>query len=74
MGSSIAMDPRPHVDLDQLSSSGFVGVTVIGAGNVDKFLNAFFLLAPWNTFYRDDYLDDLLLSPDLKPLGVILNQ
>lgn len=59
------------VDIDdQLSveiNRGFVGVTVYGAAIIEAFLNAFFGYLPWDVYYRPDFFDEMLLSPDKKP-------
>ena len=67
----------PHVyfpDLEQRRAGGFVGTKVYGSGNVRKLVNAYFGLFPWDGFAESDYLDKLLLSPDLRPTNVLLTK
>lgn len=48
------------------------GPKVRGSGLVDAFLDAYYRLRPWDSWYRSDYLDEFLLSPDKKPNNLIL--
>jgi hypothetical protein len=52
-------------------STGFVGARVFGSGIVNKFLNAYYRLAPWDDWKKPNYLDGLLLSQDKKPSGLV---
>ncbi len=64
--------PRHMFPYEALRSKRYVGAKVIGTANVEKFLDAFFGLRPWDDWYRPDYLDGLLLSPDKKPWGRLI--
>jgi hypothetical protein len=66
------LDVRKYVDLSRLRRAGFVGVKIIGSGNVTEFLNAYHRLAPWNNYHKPDYLDRLLISPDRKPVDPLM--
>lgn len=55
----------------QLSRGLKNGPMVRGSGNVSAFLDAFFSLRPWDDWYRSDYLDEYLLSPDKKPKNLV---
>ena len=48
------------------------GARVYGSGNVTEFLNAFYGFRAWDDWFKPDYLDGLLLSPDKKPKNLIL--
>jgi hypothetical protein len=61
-----AMRPYEH-----LRKGGFIGANVIGSGNVQKFLNAFYGLSPWDGWKDPQYLDRLLISPTKKPLKLL---
>lgn len=58
---------RKYLDIDALEAAHFVGVKVIGAGIIEEFLSAYYALLPWNDYFKPDYLDGLLISPDRKP-------
>ena len=62
-----------NFNLEHLSTGDFVGVDIIGSGVVMKFMEACFGLYPWDGFYKKNFLDSLLLSPDKKPKGVVCN-
>jgi hypothetical protein len=57
---------RPYEDLRQ---SGFVGARIIGSGIVEKFVNAFYGLRPWDAWHDPNFLDGLLLSLEKKPVA-----
>ena len=61
------IDINDYFDLDEMEENAFVGVSVIGSRNITKFLSAFQGVYHWNCFYRDDYLDKLLLASRNKP-------
>ncbi len=66
-GKTSAIPVQSFFDIRALKRNDFIGVTVRGSGIVRQFLNAYFGLAPWDCYYRPDYLDELLLSPEKKP-------
>jgi hypothetical protein len=72
VGRSVPPNIESLLDLSALRRSGFLGVNIIGSANVEKFLNAFHCLFPWNGFYDPNYLDNLLIAPDKKPTNVLL--
>jgi hypothetical protein len=55
------------IPFQHLRGSGFVGATVEGSAVVEKFVDAFYGLAPWNDWYVPDVLDNLLLCAEKKP-------
>lgn len=57
---------------EMLSRKQKNGPLVRGSGNVVAFLDAFHRLCPWDSWFRADYLDEYLLTPDKKPKNVIL--
>lgn len=64
----ISDNERPY---EQLRESGFIGANVVGSGNLEEFLNAFYALLPWDDWYDPNYLDTLLSSPEKKPSNLI---
>jgi hypothetical protein len=64
----VAVDPRRN-PYEHTRTSGFVGATVTGANIVNEFVNAFYGLVPWDDWKDSTYLDSLLISKDVKPLG-----
>jgi hypothetical protein len=63
--------PEAQLPNESLRASGFVGAKVRGSGIVEKFLNAFYALLPWDDWHNPAYLDDFLISPDKKPANLI---
>jgi hypothetical protein len=63
---------QKYVSVSSLKAAGFVGVEIIGSGNVKLLMDAYYSLCPWNGFYEPDYLDQLLVSADKKPSSVLL--
>jgi hypothetical protein len=61
-----------YLPLSTLRNNGFVGAKIVGSGIVVKLMSAYFGLSPWDAFYRPDFLDSLLVSPDRKPSSVVL--
>src|SRR5437762_2084390 len=53
--------PVAHFDLmprfHELEAGGFVGAKIIGSGNIQKFLDAFHGLRPWDEWASPHYLD-----------------
>jgi hypothetical protein len=67
----VAVDPRRN-PYEHTRSSGFVGATVTGANIVNEFVNAFYGLVPWDDWQDPNYLDSLLISKDVKPVGRLI--
>jgi Immunity protein 26 len=63
--------PRRLLPFEGLRKQGWVGASVTGSGIVEKFLNAYYGLAPWDAWYDPHYLDELLISPDKKPATLL---
>ncbi len=71
VANSVSVPVEEYFDMSALKAGGFVGTKIVGSGIVIKLMEACFGLYPWNGFFEPDYLDQLLLSPDKKPNGVI---
>lgn len=67
LGAGQAIPADEFIDIKQLAAKDFVGMKVYGAGIAEKFINACYGLYPWNGFYREDYLDNLLLAGVSRP-------
>jgi hypothetical protein len=66
---------KKHWPYETLLSKGTkVGTVVHGSGIVTKFIDAFYRLSPWDEWYRPDYLDAFLLSPEKKPKDLIFSK
>lgn len=52
----------------------WVGAKTFGAGIVERFLNAFYGLAPWNYYADPLYFDRMLFSPDKNPHKLIFKK
>ena len=63
---------RRLLPFESTRSKGFVGATVVGSGNVNKFVDAWFGLHPWDAWHDPRYLDKLLLDPSRRPARVKL--
>jgi len=63
---------QKFLDIGELKSKGFIGVTIHGSGIVANFLSAFHKLLPWNCYRDPAYFDKLLISPDRRPADVVL--
>jgi hypothetical protein len=60
------------LNIQELRSKGYVGVTVRGSLIVADFLNAYHKLIAWNGCHDPGYFDKLLVSPDRKPPQLLL--
>jgi hypothetical protein len=56
---------------ERFRANGYVGGKSYDGGIAAAFLSAYHALVPWDCYYRPDYLDEMLLSPDLKPPTVV---
>lgn len=66
--------PIKYMPFEHLRSAGFVGAKVIGSGNMEEFLNAYYALSPWDDWYDPNYLDQLLISSDKKPSNLVYKE
>ena len=64
--------PKKLWPFEELLSKKKMGARVHGSGIVEDFLNAFYSLRSWDDWFKPDYLDGLLLSPDKRPKNLIL--
>jgi hypothetical protein len=71
IGELPSIRKRSDFPNERFRASGYVGAKSYDGGIAEDFLSAFHGLAPWDCYYRPDYLDELLLSPDLKPSSLI---
>lgn len=60
-----------YIDLDEIIEKKYIGVDIIGSGNIRNFLSAYFGLYPWNFWFKPDYCDLLLLDHVSKPDNLI---
>lgn len=61
---SVPVDKFPY---EFLREKSFVGARIIGSGIIEKFANAFCGLYEWDKWADPNYLDKLLISPEVKP-------
>src|SRR5215471_2046593 len=64
--------PSEMFPYENTREAGWVGAKVIGSGNLNEFVNAYFGLTPWDDWKDPTYLDKLLISPDKKPKKLLL--
>ncbi len=67
----VEVDPRTN-PFEHTRSKGFIGAKVFGADIVNEFVNAFYGLVPWDDWKDPNYLDALLISKDVKPVGRLI--
>jgi len=48
-----------------------VGSSIYDAAVAEDFMNAFYALIPWDDWYKPDFLDELLINKNKKPLHLI---
>jgi hypothetical protein len=63
--------PKQSFPYEGLREKGFLGAKVIGSGIVNRFLNAFYGLEPWDDWKDPNYLDRLLIFKNKKPLALV---
>lgn len=71
VGSHPVQVPRGKFPFESLRRNRFVGAKVVGSRNVGEFANAFCGLAAWDDWADPNYLDSLLISPDVKPASLL---
>ncbi|WP_395377516.1 Imm26 family immunity protein [Marinicella sp. W31] len=62
------------IDIDDIEAKQYIGVNIIGSGNITKFLSAYFGLYAWNFWYEADYCDKMLLDTVNKPSNLIFEE
>lgn len=63
--------PQEKFPFEHSRSKGFIGAKIYGSGVVREFANAFCGLCPWDDWAKPDYLDGLLVSPEVKPKSLL---
>lgn len=74
VGNVSSIDPNKYMGLDELKKNGYIGAEIEGSAIIRMFLSAYFGLIPWNTYYRDDYFDDMMLNPGNKPSNIFFEE
>jgi hypothetical protein len=69
---SILIPWQRFLDVEGLRRKGFVGAKIYGSRIIANFLSAYHRLLPWNGYFDPNYFDELLISPDRKPVNVLL--
>jgi hypothetical protein len=59
---------------EQFRHQGWVGATHYDAALVEDFLDAYYALRPWDTWFNPNYLDAFLVEGRKRPKGVILTK
>lgn len=72
VGNRPILLPKKLWPFEELLSKKKMGARVHGSGVVNDFLDAFYGLRPWDNWYKTDFLDEMLLSPEKKPKNLIL--
>lgn len=74
VGENDPYDPEDFLNFKELESDGFIGVDIIGSGNIRKFLSAYHGLLPWNCMYKEEYFDELLYPGVERPENIFFSQ
>lgn len=72
VGSQGILFPQKEWPNEQFRERNWVGAKHYNTALVEGFLNAFHALAPWDAWHDPQYLDKLLLAPELKPSHLFL--
>jgi hypothetical protein len=67
IGNASIPDRKLWQHLTESRQSGFIGVKILGAGNILKFLEACSGLRAWDSFFDPEYFDKLLLPGVVRP-------
>ena len=67
VGNTTPIEANEYFDFDGMKANGYIGAEVEGSAIIRKFLSAYQGVYHWNCYYKDDYFDELLLNPDIKP-------
>jgi hypothetical protein len=73
VGNRPVIVERAQLPFEQLRSVGFVGAKIVGGGIVNKFVNAFHGLHPWDSLHDPQYFDKLLVPWRSRPEHVVLS-
>lgn len=72
VGNQPIVLPKKFWPYDELLSKKKRGAIVEGSGIVNDFLDAFYALRAWDDWFKPDFLDGMLLSPEKKPKNLML--
>lgn len=61
------LDVSNFIDLTDLEQKRYMNVDIVGSGIIAKFLSAYNGYYPWNSFYKEDFLDGFLINKNDKP-------
>ncbi len=70
----IVIDVEQYMPLMSLEATGYVGASIVGSGNIQEFLNAYYGLCPWDEWHDPKYLDKLLVDGKKRPANGILTK
>jgi hypothetical protein len=74
VGSNSPFDVETYLSWEKLVADDFIGHDITGSGNVTHFLDAFYSLRPWDSWFDPRYLDKKLIHPNKRPANVILTK
>lgn len=70
----VKIDVESYIPVANLERNGFVGVSIVGSGNIQEFLSAYYGLCPWDAWHDPTYLDKLLVPQKKRPANVLLTK
>jgi hypothetical protein len=70
----LGVEFEKYVPYEALAARGFVGAQIRGSGIMDEFMNAYYALRPWDTWYEETFFDKLLVPQAKRPANVVLTK
>jgi hypothetical protein len=68
----VLIDPGRYLALVELASKKWIGAKIIGSGNMNNLMDAYFGLRPWDDQHDPNYLDKLLAPGVPRPSNAVL--
>lgn len=70
-GTQNLVIPKKFFPFEKLRKSKKPGSRLYNREVIEEFVNAYYALLPWDNYFKPDYLDGLLLTPDKKPEKIL---
>lgn len=74
IGTQKLVIPKKYLPYEKLRKAKKPGSRLHDKSAIEEFANAYYALLPWDNYYKPDYLDDLLLTPEKKPTNLIYKE
>lgn len=66
--------PQKDFPNEKFRNKGWVGAKTYDAALAEDFVNAYYALKPWDSFFDASYLDQFLIDISKKPVNLIWNK